>query len=299
MLLYLARKNAFMAGNVRFGPAGLPLYPFEGGIVEAMGYLNAEGLDAMEVEFVRGVKLGKETAAKARAEAERNGIELSCHAPYWINCAAKDAVKLKNTIRNLMETARAAHALGADIIVFHPAFYLGRRREEVLKETRKTLSEVWERMKSEGVKGVWLGAETAGKLTQFGGLDETLELAATTEGVKPVIDFAHLHARGNGWIKNRKQYEEIFSKMEKALGREAVEGFHSHFSEIVFTEHGERNHVPLDSLLEHSPDFKPLAELLAENGYSGTIICESPMLDMDARKMKRIYEEALKKEGGR
>jgi len=284
-----------MAGNVRFGPAGLPVHPFEGGIVEAMAYLKQEGLDAMEVEFVRGVRIGKETAENARAEAERNDIKLSCHAPYWINCAAKEAIKLKNTVRNLMETARAAYALGADIIVFHPAFYLGRQRDEVMKDTKKTLSEVWERMKSEGIKGVWLGAETAGKTTQFGGLEEVLELAATTEGVKPVIDFAHLHARGNGWIKGKQQYGEIFDRMEKVLGRGAVEGFHSHFSEIAFGEYGEKNHVPLDSLLKHSPDFKPLAELISENGYAGTIICESPMLDIDARKMKRIYEEELMK----
>jgi len=287
-----------MAEKVRFGPAGLPVLPFEGNTVDAMAYLKKEGLDAMEVEFVRGVHMSDETARRCRAEAERNGIKLSCHAPYWINCAAKEPLKLKNTVRNLLETARAAHILGAEVIVFHPAFYLGRPKEDVLKMTAALLKEVYERMKAEGLRDVWLGAETAGKTTQLGGLEETLELARVVEGVKPVIDFAHLHARGNGWIKGKPQYSEIFEKMEKALGRKAVESFHSHFSEIEYGEYGEKNHAPLGSLPKPSPDFKPLAGVLAENGYSGTVVCETPMLDLDARQMSRIYEEAVRKAKG-
>jgi len=283
-----------MAEKVRFGPAGLPVFPFAGGSVDAMEYLKKEGLDAMEVEFVRGVHMSDETARKCRAKSEEHGIKLSCHAPYWINCAAKEPVKVKNTVRNLMDTARAAHILGAEVIVFHPAFYLGRPKEAVFELTKRTLEEVRERMKAEGLRDVWLGAETAGKTTQLGGLEETLELARVVEGVKPVIDFAHLHARGNGWIKGKAQYAEIFEKMEKALGRKAVESFHSHFSEIEYGEYGEKNHAPLESLPKPSPDFKPLAQVLAENGYSGTLVCETPMLDIDSRKMKRIYEEVAK-----
>jgi len=282
-----------MAGLVRFGPGGLPVFPFEGGAAAAPAYLRSEGLDAMEVEFVRGVKMSPETAAKVAAAAKENDILLSCHAPYWINCAAKEAVKLKNTERNLLETARAAHALGASIIVFHPAFYLDRPKGDVMRLTRETLSHVEARLEAEGIRDVWLGAETAGKGTQLGGLDETIELAASLSRVRPVIDFAHLHARGNGWITGKNQYEEIFSKMESALGSESVKHLHSHFSEIEFGDGGEKNHAALGSLPKHSPDFSPLAELLAERGYGGTIICETPMLDLDARKMKRAYEQAL------
>ena len=246
----------------------------------------------MEVEFVRGVKMKEQTALAVRKGAEANGVKLSCHAPYWINCAAKEPLKLKSTIRHLMETARAAHLLGAEVIVFHPSYYLGRSKEEAMKITLSTLKEVEELMAGEGISDVWLGAETAGKTTQLGGLEETLELASRMGRVRPVIDFAHLHARGNGWITGKAQYGEIFEKMEKALGRKAVESFHSHFSEIEYGNYGERNHAPLGSLPKPSPPFKPLAEVLAENGYSGTIICETPMLDLDAKKMKRMLIEA-------
>jgi len=284
-----------MAAVVRFGPAGLPIPPFEGGAVEAMKFVKDEGLDAMEIEFVRGVHMSVETARKVRSEAERYDVRLSAHCPYWINCAAKDAVKIKTTIRNLMETARIAHVLGAKVIVFHPSFYMGRTPEATMELTRRTLKEVEERMEQEGIRDVWLGAETAGKVSQLGGLEETLELAGSMGKVRPVIDFAHLHARGKGWIKGKGQYSEIFGKIEKALGRKAVEDFHSHFSEIQWNEGGERNHVALGELEKPSPAFRPLCEVVAENGYSGTIICETPMLDRDAVRMKRMFGEISRK----
>jgi deoxyribonuclease-4 len=257
-----------------------------------MPYLRKEGLDAMEIEFVRGVRMGADTARRAAASARENGISLSCHAPYWINCAAKEPAKIRNSVRNLMETARAAQALGASVIVFHPAFYLGRPASEAMAITKRTLSEVEARMRREGISGVTLGAETAGKATQLGSLDEVIELAQSLSVVKPVVDFAHLHARGNGWIKGKAQYAEVFGKLEAGLGSGAVKAFHSHFSEIEFGEGGEKNHAALGSLPRHSPDFRPLAELVAENGYSGTFICETPMLDIDARKMARMLAEA-------
>jgi len=271
------------------------MFPFEGSSVTAMAYLKTESLGAMEIEFVRGVHMSDETARKARAESEKNGISLSCHGPYWINCAAKEQVKLNNSIRNLMETVRAAHTLGAKVIVFHPAFYLGRSKEETMKITINTLKQVEEKMLAEGIKDVFLGAETGGKTTQLGGLEETIELASQLKMVKPVVDFAHLHARGNGWIKGKPQYAEVFEKIEKSLGRKAVESFHSHFSEIIYGEFGEKSHAGIGSLPKHSPDFEPLAQLLADNGYAGTIICETPMLDLDAKKMQRSYLAKLGK----
>ncbi len=282
-------------GVVRFGPAGLPIPPFEGGTVEAVKFVKEEGLDAMEIEFVRGVHMSAETARKVRVEAEKYDMRLSAHCPYWINCAAKEAAKIKATVRNLMETARIAQVLGVKVIVFHPSYYMGRAPEATMELTRKTLKEVEEKMKSEGIHDVWLGAETAGRVSQLGGLEETLELARSMEKVRPVIDFAHLHARKKGWVKGKEQYAEIFEKMEKALGRKAVEEFHSHFSEIQWNEGGERNHLALGEAEKPSPPFRPLAEVIAENGYSGTIICETPMLDRDAVKMKRIFEEVRRK----
>jgi len=95
---------------IRFGPAGIPL-GCEGGTLKGVEYCKKIGLGAMEVEFVRGVKMGRETALAVGKKAKELGIALSCHCPYWINCCAKEPQKLDASVRNLMETARAAQAL--------------------------------------------------------------------------------------------------------------------------------------------------------------------------------------------
>ena len=277
-----------MKSDVRFGPAGIPP-DYSGGSVGAVKYIHDEGLRAFELEFVRGVKMSEDTAKKVREQAENYKIKLSAHAPYWINCAAKEPQKIKNTIRNIMETVRIAHALGAGIIVFHPAFYLGRTPAQTHELVVKTLKQVEEKMKQEKITDVILGAETMGKTTQYGTVDELVQLSQEIPVVKPVIDFAHLHARCQGCIHKKEDYAKIFDALEKGLGKKAVSSFHSHFSSIEWNKGGEKRHLVLEEASE--PPFKPLAKLLVENGYSGTIICETPYLDLDALKLKRMYEK--------
>jgi deoxyribonuclease-4 len=266
---------------------------FEGNTAEAIGYIANEGLNAFECEFVRGVKMRNEMAAEARKIAEKNNVSLSAHAPYWINCAANEKIKIDATLRNILETTRIAKVLGAGVIVLHPGFYMGRSPEETMMLVRKTLEEALNRMKQERINNVWLGLETTGKETQFGTLSENIELSASLEMTKPVVDFAHIHARYGGLLKKKEDYLKIFTEIENKLGREAVKSFHSHFSEVAWGDKGEKYHMILGE--RYSPPFKPLAEVIVENGYDGTIISESPLLDIDALKMKRMYEEVASK----
>lgn len=81
---------------------------------------------------------------------------------------------------------------------------MGRSPEETMRLVKKTLEDVVDRMKQEEIKGVWLGLETTGKKTQFGTLSENIELSASLEVTKPVVDFAHVHAREGGTLKRRR-----------------------------------------------------------------------------------------------
>ena len=276
---------------MRFGPAGIPLCT-TGGVFEGVEDTARLGLGAFEVEFVRGVSMSEDYAARVGEQARKLEISLSAHCPYWINCAAKEKAKLITTERNILETARIARILGARIIVFHPGFYMGRSPGETSALIKKTLAGILEKMKQEKLSEVVLGLETSGKQTQFGTLSENLEIAAEF-GQAVVVDFAHIHARGNGALKNKEDYKKIFDEMEKVMGAPALKKLHAHFSEIEYSEKGERWHLELGT--KNSPPFKPLAEVIAENGYDGTIICESPLLEQDALRMKKILDEAIKK----
>lgn len=274
-----------------FGPAGIPL-SCEGNTADGVRETARQGLGAMEVEFVYGVKMSEATAREVGRIAKEKNIALSCHAPYFINCCAMEKVKLARSIHNITDSAKAMHFMGGRIAVFHPGFYMGRGSAECLKLVKETMLQALEKLHSLGIRDVLLGMELTGKGSQFGNLEEICQLAAEIPQTAPVIDFAHHHARNNGKIRKKEDYLEIFETMEKHLGRKSVENFHSHFSEIEYTSKGERRHLELGTTNE--PPFKLLAQLCAENGYNGTIICETPLLDQDALKMQKIYNSFKK-----
>ena len=277
---------------VRFGPAGIPI-GFKGGTVAGIAYAADMGLTAFECEFVRGVNLSLEAAAEAGDVARERDVLLSCHCPYWINCSPRLESKVKIALRGIIQSARAAQAMGAWIIVLHPGYYMGRKPEEAEKKALDTLEKALEIMEAEGIDDVVLGLETTGKRTQLGTLDEVIDMSQVLGRALPVVDFAHIHARNNGSISSREDYAEIFAKVEDELGAKVAKNLHCHFSEIEYTEKGERRHLILGE--KDSPPYRPLAEEIAYGGWEPTIISESPLIDQDALKMKGILEDIMGK----
>lgn len=278
--------------TVRFGPAGIPIQCDGRSTLDGVRCCAALGLEAMEMEFVQGVRMKEDAAGEIKLLAKKLSISLSSHAPYFINMCSKDKVKVANSIRNLFEAARATFWCGGHITVFHPGFYQELQKEEAYNIAKKHLLDAQEKITAAGINGVILGAETVGKKSAFGGFEETVRLAKELSFVQPVLDFAHMHARRDFTIKGEEEYRKIFHILEKELGN-YVNHFHSHFSEINYSSKGERNHLPLGT--NNEPPFKPLMKVLVENGYAGTIICESPKLDFDAIKMQEEYQLQRKK----
>ena len=272
-----------MQVKLRFGPAGMPLALKGKTLSEGIEYTASIGLHAFEIEYVRGVRLKREEGIKAKQAAEKNDVLLSCHAPYYINCCSPIKIKQQIAIRNIIQTARAAEILGARIIVFHPGYYQTQSKEQAMKNCISVLKQALQKMKSEKLH-TRLGTELTGKPSAFGSLEEIIELAKKID-IYPVIDFAHHHARNNGCIKERGDYEKIFAEIKKGLGSEYLKGLHCHFSELVYTEKGERFHIPI--FTKNSPNLKWLAEIIKSRRYKFTMISESPMLEKDALKMQK------------
>jgi len=270
--------------KVRFGPAGIPPR-CKGDTLAGISFVAGEGLNAFEVQWVKGVRLSETKALEAKEIARKNDVELSAHAPYWINCCSKEKGKIDITVRNLLQSVRIAKLMGATCVVFHPGYYLGQSKEEALKSCLKTLELVFERAKE---AASLLSPETTGKPTQFGSLEEVLEICSEL-GLKPTIDFAHLHARDNGRFKSKKDYSRVFEIVENELGSKVVKNLHCHFSEVEFNEKGEKRHLNL--FTKNSPPLKELLTLIVELGYAPTMICETPKLDEDALRMKELYEQ--------
>ncbi|MBI5228085.1 TIM barrel protein [Candidatus Micrarchaeota archaeon] len=277
--------------SIRFGPAGIPLSCKETSTLSGVKCCKDIGLDAMELEFVHGVRMKDVSAAEIKSAAGDLDIRLSSHAPYYVNLCTNDPAKRENTIRHIFHSARTTALCGGIITVFHPGFYQKLSPQEAFAAAKKTLLEIEEKLKQNKIK-IRLGAETVGKKSAFGGLLENIKLSQELDFVEPVIDFAHLHARGDFRINGESEYKAIFDLLERELG-DYVKRFHCHFSEINYSEKGELNHLDLGT--KDEPPFRPFMKVLAENGYSGTVICESPKIDLDALLMKQTYENFTEK----
>lgn len=100
-------------------------------------------------------------------------------------------------MKRIYDSAYIGSICGARSIVFHPAYYQKDKPEDVFSKVLQKLQELTVRMADENIDVV-LRPETTGKPTQFGSLDETLNMCSQLDKVLPCIDFAHLHARSNG-----------------------------------------------------------------------------------------------------
>jgi len=153
-------------------------------------------------------------------------------------------------------------------------------------------------MESLGLKGVFLAPETMGKPSQFGSLDEVLELCERVDLAVPNVDWAHLHARDRGRFKSVDDFRRVLDEVERRLGSDVLRDLYCHFSHIEFTDRGERRHVDLD-VAGFGPDFGLLAELFVELGLRPVVCCETPSLDVDALKLRDITCEKMKAKGRR
>ena len=287
-----------MADRPRFGPAGVPpLFRILGAkLPDVPRLLREEGLDAFEYEAVRWgqqPQVRQEEAEGLGFEARKNDVTLSLHGSYYVNlCGRKEVVEASK--RRLIACATAAQWMGAYVVVFHPGFYGRAEKSEAFSSCVKALKEIRDAMVSLGIENVKLGPETMGKHVQLGSLDEVLTLCETVERVQLVIDWGHLHARGAGRFGKVEDFRAVVEEVERRLGTEAARDMHCHFTKIEFTHRGERRHHVLDEA-DFGPDFRLLAEVIAEFKLRPVVICETPLLDVDARKLRDTLREVVQK----
>ncbi|MEM4713783.1 MAG: TIM barrel protein [Candidatus Bathyarchaeia archaeon] len=286
-----------MADRPRFGPAGVPpsFRAMKTSLTDVPRLLREEGLDAFEYQAVRwGVKpqIRKEEAEKLGLRARENDVLLSLHGSYFINlCGEKETVAASKD--RLIACATASQWMGSQVVVFHAGFYGRKSPKEVFKACLEAIKDVAERLKALSIRDVRLGPETMGKPTQFGSLEEVLALCEQVEQTQPVIDWAHLHARNRGRFKTVDDFRVVVEEIERRLGTEAVKNMHCHFTKVEFTDKGEKCHHTMDKT-GYGPDFELLAKVIADFRLNPVIISESPVLDVDAVKMRDILRKKIK-----
>lgn len=253
-------------------------------------YLAKMGLDAFEYQCGQGVRVSDALGAKLKDEAEKHGITLSLHAPYFISLSSVEPEKRDKSIDYILQSAAAAKKMGAKRIVIHSGSCAKISREEALELAKDTLLRARKAAVEAGFEDIIFCPETMGKFNQLGNLSEVLELCLLDDSFLPTIDFGHLNARTLGQANSREAFEGILSEIENKLGADRLKRFHSHFSKIEYTQNGgEKRHLTFEDEL-YGPRFEPLMELIAKKKLSPTFICESAgTQDSDALQMKNYY----------
>ncbi len=277
----------FKVDRLRFGTAGIPLSTGKRSTVDGIKRVRELGLDAMELEFVRGVNMKTELAKKVKYVAKKHDVLLTAHAPYYINLNAAEKAKVEASKNRIIQSAERLYEAGGWSVVFHAGYYLKQPPESVYQRILEALRDIEKRLMDKGVK-VWIRPELTGKPTQFGDLKEIVKLSEELEMVLPTIDFAHAHARNKGECNSTEEWREMLAFMEDRLGREALDNMHIHMSGIEYTAKGERRHLPLQ---ESDMKWEDLLKVLKEFRVKGVVISESPNIEDDALLMKKKYEE--------
>ncbi len=276
--------------SLLFGTAGVSDSSPQTSTVSALDHIRGLGLDALEAEFVRGVKIRTETANKIRDKAADLGLALSVHAPYYISFNSPEAGTRLQSRDHLLRSARMAREMGARSVVFHAGYYGVSTPEQAYATMKTEIKEVLAVLRAER-NPVTIRIETMGKKSQFGSLDEVLALCRELDGLAPCLDFSHMFAR-EGKGNSKVDFLRILRKVERRLGREAIRDIHIHISGIAFNQKGEIKHLNLN---ETGYRVEEWIEALRDVRAEGLVICESPARENDARMLKSLYESYARK----
>ena len=273
--------------SFRFGtvgsPAGTPRKP--GGSAGAIAFSKSIGLTAFELGWVQSVRVTEATCELIRDTGREHDVALSVHAPYYINLnALKD--EWPKSHKRLMDAAHYGNLAGATDIIFHPGSYFGNDPAAVWKVAIPRLKDCVKELRRKG-NPVVLRPETMGKSAMLGSFEDTIEMSNQIDGVQPCLDFAHLHARpGDGSVNTYDEWVALLGAYKRAGGAQALKKLHIHLSGIEYGPKGERNHLELK---DADLDLKALFRALKDLGCAGRILCESPVLEEDALKMKKEW----------
>ncbi|PWM70339.1 MAG: endonuclease IV [Bacillota bacterium] len=278
---------------IKFGPSGNSQSFFDAGLKhseDSAAFVKNMGLDCFEYSFGRGVNMGDAKALSVGDAFRRAGVEISVHAPYFINLAG-ESDGVEKSFDYILSSARTGKLMGANRVVFHPASQGKLERGEAVSRCKQNLEILTEKIYEHGFDDMLFCPETMGKQRQIGTAEEIAEFCKTDKVFVPCIDFGHVNAREGGSLKSTEDFKRLLSFMISELGFERMERFHTHFSKIQYAAGGEVRHLTFEDEI-YGPDYRQFALAVKSLGLKPYVICESAGTQAeDALKIKEFYEK--------
>ena len=277
---------------IKFGPSGNSESFYEAGYAhteQAARFVRERGLDCFEYSFGRGVRMSEGTAFSIADAFLKEGVEISVHAPYFINFANPDDEMAAKSYGYVLDSAKACKMMGGKRVVFHPAAQGKATRQEAVALTIERLKILRDYIYLNNLEDMIFCPETMGKLAQIGTIEEVTEFCLVDSVFTPCVDFGHVNSREQGSLKTVQDYKSRLEYMIEKLGFERMKNFHVHFSKIMYGAKGEIKHLTMEDTA-FGPEFEPLAIALKDLGLEPFIVSESAGTQIeDALLMKKIY----------
>jgi deoxyribonuclease-4 len=268
-----------------FGTAGVPNSTAKkNSPVDGVRRIHELGLDCMQLEFAHGVRMKEEVSSALRKVSYELGVPLTSHGPYYINLNAREQDKIDSSVERIIQTAKISDLCGAESMTFHAAFYMKDSPYDVFDLVEKSMNVIEERLSRLDIE-IELRPELTGKTSQFGSLNELVNLTKAVNSCKPCMDFSHLYAR-TGKYNSYKEFTQVIDDLKVDLGEDSVKNMHIHISGISSNSKGDLKHLNLE---QSEFNWKELMKALKDNDCRGYIICNSPNLENDAMMLKEYY----------
>lgn len=277
---------------IEFGPSGNSEAFFSAGLnhsEESAVWVKNMGLDCFEYSFGRGVNLSDKKAESIFSAFKNAGVEISVHAPYFINLANPDDEMAEKSFKYITDSAEKCLIMGGGRVVFHPASQGKMKREQAVYLTEERLKKLAEMIYEKNLQSVKFCPETMGKVGQIGTIGEITEFCKIDRVFTPCVDFGHVNARECGSLKTEKDFSDRLDFMVSELGFDRMKDFHVHFSKIEYTAKGEVRHLTFADE-KFGPEPEPFLYALKKSGLTPYIVSESAgTQDVDALYMKKFY----------
>ena len=277
---------------IKFGPSGNSVAFSNAGkskSEESAVWVKDLGLNCFEYSFGRGVNLSDERAISIGRAFNDAGVEISVHAPYYINFANPDDEMAEKSYMYVLQSAQKVKLMGGKRVVFHPASQGKMKREQAVELTEERLKNLRDKVYENGLDDLYFCPETMGKIGQIGTIEEIVLFCKIDKIYIPAVDFGHINARECGSLRTEKDFLDRLTYMVDELGYEKMKHFHVHFSKIEYSAKGEVRHLTFEDN-HYGPQFEPLSNVLKKLDLQPYVICESAgTQDIDALKMQKIY----------
>ena len=289
-------RNRFSGIRPLFGPSGhSESYAAEGltSTADMPKWISARGLDIFEYSFGRGVRVSTATAAAIGEKCDEYGVEMSVHAPYFINFASPEPEKAQNSVNYILSSLKVLKAFGGERCVFHAGAQGQDSREAAFARTKDMFARTLELIAEEpDYADLIVCPETMGKQAQIGTVEEVVELCRLGENVYPCVDFGHINALYGGSLKSARDFEDVVKKLLDGLGEKKTKNMQVHFSKIQYGAKGEIRHLTFADDV-YGPEFEPFAEIIVKYGLTPHILSESAGTQAeDSAAMRDIWLRA-------